>query len=208
VAIVPSPPEDIVDRTDLDAVTRFRARLQSFDFYTAVETLTAVVLIGLIVLFLAGFLPWLLAGATTSAAESTMRTVGFDTFRIDNLFDWLLVLAVGTAISIVMLGILVPLLFLWRVAAHRLGRTARREAASASAVPPLKPVTERAIGGARAAFSRAQAVMGAAAPAPPIEWKEFTLVELRDEARRRDIPGRSSMTKTQLIRALRRTEQR
>jgi hypothetical protein len=201
VSIVPSSPsEEVVDRTDLDAITRLRARLQMFDFYTAVETLTAVVMLGLIVLFLAGFLPWLLAGATTSAAESTMRTVGFETFRIDNLFDWLLVLAVGTAISVVMIGILVPLLFLWRVAAHRLSRTSRR--AAPPGVPPLNSVTDRAIGGARAA---AQAVMGAAAPAPPIDWDELTLVELRDEARRRDIPGRSTMTKPELIRALRRT---
>lgn len=196
MAIVPSPPEEVVERTDLDAVTRLRARFQTFDFYTAVETLSAVVLLGLLVVFLAGFLPWLLAGATTSAAESTMRTVGFESFRIDNLFDWMLVLAVGLAIAVFLIGILVPLLFLWRVAVNRLNRNRR--------VPTN--VTERALGGARAAFSRAQAVVGAAAPAPEIPWTELTLAELRDEARRRDIPGRSSMTKAQLVRALRRTE--
>lgn len=196
MAIVPSPPEEVVERTDLDAVTRLRARFQTFDFYTAVETLSAVVLLGLLVMFLAGFLPWLLAGATTSAAESTMRTVGFENFRIDNLFDWILVLAVGLAIAVFLVGILVPLLFLWRVAVNRLNRNRR--------VPTN--VTERALGGARAAFSRAQAVVGAAAPAPEIAWTELTVAELRDEARRRDIPGRSAMTKAQLVRALRRTE--
>jgi hypothetical protein len=196
VAIVPSPPEEVVERTDLDPVTRLRARFQTFDFYTAVETLSAVVLLTLLVMFLAGFLPWLLAGATTSAAESTMRTVGFESFRIDNLFDWILVLAVGLAIAVFLVAILVPLLFLWRVAVNRLNRNRR--------VPTN--VTERALGGARAAFSRAQAVVGAAAPAPAIDWTELTLAELRDEARRRDVPGRSSMTKAQLVRALRRTE--
>ena len=157
----------------------------------AVTQVVAAVLVGIFLIsFLAAFLPWLLAKAMTSAVEGLMHQVGFAQFRADNVVDWLLVFAVGLAAVAVFVVIAVVIAAIANFLSARVSfRRFRGAAVRASQQMQVDDREPTAPAGATGRASR--------------PYEQRTLEELRAEAKRRGIPGRSKMNKTQLIQALR-----
>jgi hypothetical protein len=140
-------------------------------------------------LFLLAFLPWLLAGALTAAVEGVMRRIGFSTFALDGVGDWVLVFVVGVLVVAFLVFVVTFIAgfanFLSRLT---FGRDRGRAVAARSRVS-YEGRANGAIDGAMRETRR---------------YEQRTVEELYAEARHRNVPGRSQMNKAQLIRALRR----
>jgi len=162
----------------------------AFDLKSVTQMVGAV-LVGLfLIAFLLAFIPWLLAKAMTSAVEGLMHQVGFAQFKADNVVDWLLVFAIGLAAVVVFVIIAVVIAaianFLSARVSFRRFRGAAMRANQSMQVDDREPT---APAGATGRATR--------------PYEQRTLEELRAEAKRRGIPGRSKMNKAQLIQALR-----
>lgn len=179
----------------MDGITRKRVTTSvigpnsAFDL-RGLAVLTGAILGGVfLILFLVAFLPWLLAGALTAAVEGIMRRIGFSTFAVDGVGDWVLVLGVGL---LVVAFLVIVLTFIAGIANFLSRLTFGRD--RERAVPARSRVSyeERANGAVDGALRETR------------RYEQRTVEELYAEARHRDVPGRSQMNKAQLIRALRR----
>jgi hypothetical protein len=157
----------------------------------ALALLVGSVLLGVfVILFLLAFLPWLLEGALTAAVQAVMRRIGFTHFTVDSIGDWVAVFVVGLVAIAILVAVLTAIAGIanqlsYHVSSWR-GRGPDRPARS------QLPARERGPNGAPAGPLR-----------PMRPYEERTVDELYAEARYRDIPGRSRMSKAELIRALR-----
>lgn len=163
----------------------------AFDLRAVTQVFGALLLGLFLIAFMLAFLPWLLAKAMTSAVEGLMRQLGFAQFTADNVVDWLLVFGIGLAAVVVFLVIAVVIAGLANFLSARVSfRRFRGAAVRASQRMQVDDREPTAPLGANGRASR--------------PYEQRTLEELHAEARRRGIPGRSKMNKTQLIRTLRR----
>jgi len=133
-----------------------------------------------LVFFLAAFMPWLLANGMTAAVEGLMHQVGFDSFTAQTLGDWILVLLVGALFTAFIVMIAVSILALYNLISQRTGLSMR------AIQPGLVPRADRP------------------AIAEPVDDPDDdrTFDDLYAEAKRKKVPGRSSMSKAELETAL------
>jgi hypothetical protein len=179
-------------RASLHPITRETRRddgemIRQFDVISSIYVLGAFLGAVFLVLFLAAFLPWVLVKGTTAAVEGLMSRIGFGDFTADTIWSWLLVLVVGAAFVAFLVAMLAGILVLYNVLAGRTGYGLRMRA----------DPDQRAIATTPAA---------ALPPSPrdrEVEEDE-TFDELYAEAQQRGLPGRSSMSKSELQAALRR----
>jgi hypothetical protein len=180
----------------MDGIKRKRVTASVIGPHSAFNLRSLAFLIGAIlggvflILFLLAFLPWLLAGALTAAVEGIMRRIGFSTFAVDGVGDWVLVLVVGL---LVVAFLVIVLTFIAGIANFLSRLTIGRD--RGRAVPARSRVSydDRSVNGAIDGAMRETR-----------RYEQRTVEELYAEARHRDVPGRSQMNKAQLIRALRR----
>jgi hypothetical protein len=173
-------------RATLHPITREAKRedgeiIRQFDLISALEVMGAVLGTVFLVLFLAAFLPWLLVKGTTAAVEGLMSRIGFGDFSADTIWSWLLVLVVGAAFVLFLVAVLGGILALYNVFSRRTGYGLRLQHAELPEAPQ-----ERAV----------------AARSKPVPDPDATFDELYAEAQRRELPGRSSMSKAELEAAL------
>jgi hypothetical protein len=158
----------------------------------ALAFLVAAVLTGVfVILFLLAFLPWLLSGALTAAVESLMRQVGFAKFTVDSIGDWVLVFLVGAVSVAILVAAVTAVAGVANLLSYHL--TSRRDPGRGEPPQSQLPFRDRGANGAAEGPLR-----------ETVPYEERTVDELYAEARYRDIPGRSQMNKSELIRALRR----
>jgi hypothetical protein len=182
-----------IDRvTDELVATSIIGPRSAFDL-RSVAQVSAAILVGLfLIAFMLAFLPWLLSGAATAAVENLMRQVGFSKFTAQNVGDWVLVFLIGlVAIAffvVVATALAAVANFLAGRVSFRRFRSAAVRANAEMAFDHTEPTASLEGGSARSNRP----------------YEDRSLEELRAEAQRRGIPGRSRMNKTQLVRALRR----
>jgi hypothetical protein len=153
--------------------------VREFDVRSAAVVIGAGIGVLFLVFFLAAFIPWLLSNGMTAAVEGLMHQVGFDEFSAGTLGDWILVLLVGALFTAFIVAIAVSILWLYNLISKRTG-------VSMSAIQP------EVAGAARAELAE---------PAEVVD-DDVTFDELYAEAQRKQIPGRSSMSKAELLAAL------
>jgi hypothetical protein len=181
----------------MDRITRELVRPSVVDERSAFDLqalsfLVGAVLMGVfVILFLLAFLPWLLAGAMTAAVEGVMRRIGFSRFTVDSIGDWLVVFLIGLVAVAILVAAVTAIAAVANLLSYHL--TSRRDRGPTTPTRPQSPYRGGRPNGA------VDGPLGAIRP-----YEERTLDELYAEARYRDIPGRSQMNKTELIRALRR----
>jgi len=158
-------------------------RIREFDVRSAATVMTAFIGALFLVFFLAAFLPWLLSKGMTAAVEGLMNRIGFGTFHANTIWSWLLVLAMFAVFTAFIVVIATGILALYNLLSERTGMGM----SVATRVPEL-------VSGRRAAI------------AGPEEDTELdgSFDELYAEAQRRNIRGRSTMSKDELQKALRR----
>jgi hypothetical protein len=158
-------------------------RIREFDVRSAATVMTAFIGALFLVFFLAAFLPWLLSKGMTAAVEGLMNRIGFGTFHANTIWSWLLVLAMFAVFTAFIVVIATGILALYNLLSERTGMGMSVE----TRVPEL-------VSGRRAAI------------AGPEEDTELdgSFDEIYAEAQRRNIRGRSTMSKDELQKALRR----
>ena len=157
----------------------------------AIAVLVGSVLLGVfVILFLLAFLPWLLEGALTAAVQAVMRRIGFTDFTVDSIGDWVLVLVVGVLAIAILVAVVTAIAGIANQLSYHMSSW-RGRGPTAPGRGEL-PYRERGPNGAPGGSLRALR-----------PYEERTVDELYAEARYRDIPGRSRMNKSELIRALR-----
>jgi hypothetical protein len=158
-------------------------RIREFDVRSAATVMTAFIGALFLVFFLAAFLPWLLSKGMTAAVEGLMNRIGFGTFHANTIWSWLLVLAMFAVFTAFIVVIATGILALYNLLSERTGMGMSVE----TRVPEL-------VSGRRAAI------------AGPEEDTELdgSFDELYAEAQRRNVRGRSTMSKDELQNALRR----
>ncbi len=161
---------------------------RTHDVLSMAEVVGAVVLSIFLILFVAALLPWLLAGAVTAAVESLMRQVGFDGFNASTLADWFLVFLVGLLLVALLAAIVVTIVFCFSFVARRAGVSLTSRGLRRTALT---------VGAPRALPAGRQPATAAG-----------TRRELYAQAQQLGIPGRSTMTKAELRRALARASSR
>jgi hypothetical protein len=158
-------------------------RIREFDVRSAATVMTAFIGALFLVFFLAAFLPWLLSKGMTAAVEGLMNRIGFGTFHANTIWSWLLVLAMFAVFTAFIVVIATGILVLYNLLSERTGMGMNVE----TRVPEL-------VSGRRAAI---------AGPDDDTEL-DGSFDELYAEAQRRNIRGRSTMSKDDLQKALRR----
>ncbi len=158
-------------------------RIREFDVRSAATVMTAFIGALFLVFFLAAFLPWLLSKGMTAAVEGLMNRIGFGTFHANTIWSWLLVLAMFAVFTAFIVVIATGILALYNLLSERTGMGMSVE----TRVPEL-------VSGRRAAI---------AGPEDDTEL-DGSFDELYAEAQRRNIRGRSTMSKDELQKALRR----
>jgi hypothetical protein len=158
--------------------------VRRFDVASAATIMTAFIGGLFLVFFLAAFLPWLLSKGMTAAVEGMMNQIGFDNFHATTIWSWLIVLAMFAVFTAFIVAIATAILGLYNLLSERTGLGMRAERAT----PELLPA------------STVDVELGSAADA--------SFDELYAEAQRRNIPGRSRMSKDELRTALRRRPRR
>jgi hypothetical protein len=158
-------------------------RIREFDVRSAATVMTAFIGALFLIFFLAAFLPWLLSKGMTAAVEGLMNRIGFGTFHANTIWSWLLVLAMFAVFTAFIVVIATGILALYNLLSERTGMGMS-----------VDPRTPELVSGRRAAI------------APPAEETEpdGSFDELYAEAQRRNIKGRSTMSKDELQKALRR----
>jgi hypothetical protein len=158
-------------------------RIREFDVRSAATVMTAAIGALFLIFFLAAFLPWLLSKGMTAAVEGLMNRIGFGTFHANTIWSWLLVLAMFAVFTAFIVVIATGILALYNLLSERTGM--------GMSVDPRVP---ELVSGRRAAIG---------APAEDTE-PDGSFDELYAEAQRRNIKGRSTMSKGELQKALRR----
>jgi hypothetical protein len=158
-------------------------RIREFDVRSAATVMTAFIGALFLIFFLAAFLPWLLSKGMTAAVEGLMNRIGFGTFHANTIWSWLLVLLMFAVFTAFIVVIATGILALYNLLSERTGM--------AMSVDPRVP---ELVSGRRAAI---------AAPEEDTE-PDGSFDELYAEAQRRNIKGRSTMSKDELQKALRR----
>jgi hypothetical protein len=155
--------------------------VREFDLRSAAIVIGAFIGSLFLIFFLAAFLPWLLSNGMTAAVEGLMHQIGESDFEANNLGDWLYVLIIGAVFTGFIVLLATGILALYNLISKRTGVNA----------------------------SMLQKQVGASTDAPAIaepvddgELEDQSFDELYAEAQRRGIAGRSSMSKTELQRAL------
>ena len=174
-------------RSDTSFMTRelYRdgERIREFDVRSAATVMTAFIGALFLVFFLAAFLPWLLSKGMTAAVEGLMNRIGFGAFHANTIWSWLLVLAMFAVFTAFIVIIATGILALYNLLSERTGMGMNAE----TRVPEL-------VSGRRAAI---------AAPDDDDEL-DGSFDDLYAEAQRRNVRGRSTMSKDELQKALRR----
>ena len=158
-------------------------RIREFDVRSAATVMTAFIGALFLVFFLAAFLPWLLSKGMTAAVEGLMNRIGFGAFHANTIWSWLLVLAMFAVFTAFIVIIATGILALYNLLSERTGMGMNVE----TRVPEL-------VSGRRAAI---------AAPDDDDEL-DGSFDDLYAEAQRRNVRGRSTMSKDELQKALRR----
>jgi len=158
-------------------------RIREFDVRSAATVMTAFIGALFLVFFLAAFLPWLLSKGMTAAVEGLMNRIGFGAFHANTIWSWLLVLAMFAVFTAFIVIIATGILALYNLLSERTGMGMNVE----TRVPEL-------VSGRRAAI---------AAPDDEDEL-DGSFDDLYAEAQRRNVRGRSTMSKDELQKALRR----
>jgi|SRR6266849_6926004 len=173
-------------RNSTSAMTREAYRdgelIREFDVRSAATVMSALIGGLFLVFFLAAFLPWLLSKGMTAAVEGLMNRIGFGTFHADTIWSWLLVLAMFAVFTAFIVAIATGILATYNLLSDRTGLGMRAETR-------VRELT----GGARAL------------PGPRVDDDtDDSFDDLYAEAQRRNIKGRSTMSKDELQKALRR----
>jgi hypothetical protein len=158
-------------------------RIREFDVRSAATVMTAFIGALFLIFFLAAFLPWLLSKGMTAAVEGLMNRIGFGTFHANTIWSWLLVLLMFAVFTAFIVVIATGILALYNLLSERTGM--------GMSVEPRVP---ELVSGRRAAI---------AGPDDDTEL-DGSFDELYAEAQRRNIKGRSTMSKDELQKALRR----
>jgi len=172
-------------RGALSPITRDSRRdggevVREFDIRSAATVMGAFIGALFLVFFLAAFLPWLLANGMTAAVEGLMHQVGLHDFSAATIADWLLVLLVGALFTVFIVMIAVSILALYNLISQRTGLSMR--AIQTELAPPIdRPAIAELLD-------------------DPDDDRTFD--DLYAEAKRKKVPGRSSMSKTELEAAL------
>jgi hypothetical protein len=153
--------------------------VRRFDVVSAATIMTAFIGGLFLVFFLAAFLPWLLSKGMTSAVEGMMNQIGFDNFHATTIWSWLLVLVMFAVFTAFIVAIATAILGLYNLLSERTGIGMRAE----TSTPELLPASR--------------------VDPDPATAADASFDELYAEAQRRNIPGRSRMTKDELRAALR-----
>ena len=156
--------------------------IREFDVRSAATVMGALIGGLFLVFFLAAFLPWLLSKGMTAAVEGLMNRIGFGTFHANTIWSWLLVLAMFALFTAFIVAIATGILALYNLLSDRTGMGMRVETRARELMGGT-----RAIGGPRGADNG-----------------DDSFDDLYAEAQRRKIKGRSTMSKDELQRALRR----
>jgi hypothetical protein len=159
-------------------------RIREFDVRSAATVMTAFIGALFLVFFLAAFLPWLLSKGMTAAVEGLMNRIGFGAFHANTIWSWLLVLAMFAVFTAFIVVIATGILALYNLLSERTGMGMSVE----TRVPEL-------VSGGRAE------IIG---PGDDDAQLDGSFDELYAEAQRRNIRGRSTMSKDELQKALRR----
>ncbi len=154
---------------------------REFDVVSAATLLSAFIGGLFLVFFLAAFLPWLLSRGMTAAVEGMMNQIGFGSFHADTIWSWLLVLVMFAVFTAFIVAIATAILLLYNLLSQRTGMGMGPER------PPLELVAGEVI----------------ETDVDHEDLEDATFDQLYAEAQRRQIPGRSTMTKDTLRSALR-----
>jgi hypothetical protein len=157
-------------------------RIREFDVRSAATVMSAFIGGLFLVFFLAAFLPWLLSKGMTAAVEGLMNRIGFGTFHANTIWSWLLVLAMFALFTAFIVAIATGILALYNLLSERTG------------------VGMRVEGGARELVAGGRAAL----VGPDDDEIDGSFDELYAEAQRRNLKGRSTMSKGELQKALRR----
>lgn len=157
-------------------------RIREFDVQSAATVMSAFIGGLFLIFFLAAFLPWLLSKGMTAAVEGLMNRIGFGSFHADTIWSWLLVLAMFAVFTAFIVLIATGILALYNLLSQRTGMAMRAE------TPPRALTTGRPV------------------LVDPDDDDEIdgSFDELYAEAQRVNLKGRSTMTKDELQKALRR----
>ena len=158
--------------------------VRRFDVISAATVMTAFIGGLFLVFFLAAFLPWLLSKGMTAAVEGMMNQIGFGSFHATTIWSWLVVLAMFTVFTVFIVAIATAIFALYNLLSEQTGMGMRVENAPAELLPG----------------PRSDAALAASTDA--------SFDELYAEAQRRNIRGRSSMSKNELRTALRHPQRR
>ncbi len=139
-----------------------------------------------LVFFLAAFLPWLLSRGMTAAVEGMMNQIGFGSFHANTIWSWLLVLLMFALFTAFIVTIATAILLLYNLLSQRTGL------GMGPGRPPLELVAGEPV----------DLVIDAE------DLDDASFDELYAEAQRRNVPGRSTMTKAALRNALRTSRRR
>ena len=174
-------------RGALEPITRDSERdsggevVREFDLQSAAIVIGSFIGALFLIFFLSAFLPWLLANGMTAAVEGLMHQVGEDSFRANDLGDWLYVLVIGVVFTAFIVVLAVGILALYNLISKRTGMNMSAMRGRSVEAAPERPVLVEPV---------------------DEEEEDATFDELYAEAQRRGIPGRSAMTKAELQAAL------
>jgi ABC-type multidrug transport system fused ATPase/permease subunit len=161
--------------------------IREFDVRSAATVMSAFIGGLFLVFFLAAFLPWLLSKGMTAAVEGLMNRIGFGTFHANTIWSWLLVLAMFAVFTAFIVVIATGILALYNVLSDRTGmgmrvETRAKELTAGSRVAVAGPIAD--------------------------DDTDDSFDALYADAQRRNIKGRSMMSKDELEHALRRRRRR
>lgn len=160
--------------------------VREFDVQSAATVMAAFIGSLFLIFFLAAFLPWLLSKGMTAAVEGLMNRIGFGTFHANTMWSWLLVLAMFAVFTAFIVVIATGILALYNLLSERTGMGMRVETRGKELTGPARAI-----------------------PAPRVDDEtDDSFDDLYAEAQRRQIKGRSTMTKDELQKALRRRRPR
>ena len=163
--------------------------IRQFDVSGVATVMTAFVGGLFLLFFLAAFLPWLLSKGMTAAVEGVMDQIGFGSFHATTIWSWLLVLLMFALFTMFIVAIATAILVLYNVLSQR-------------------------IGGPMSLETRSHELLAVHRPPPAIPARTVddpghaSFDELYAEAKRRNVRGRSTMSKDELRAALRRPARR
>ncbi|MSO79250.1 MAG: hypothetical protein EXQ79_06550 [Acidimicrobiia bacterium] len=160
--------------------------VREFDLRSAAVVIGAFIGVAFLIFFLAAFLPWLLANGMTAAVEGLMHQVGEADFQADTLGDWLFVLLVGGAFTGFIVMIAVGILALYNLISKRTGMNIDAIQRRVVAAPDDRPAIAEPVDDEPVTDS----------------GEDRSFDELYAEAQTRGITGRSSMSKAELLAAL------